>query len=966
MTMIKKVITVLLCCVLTMTAITPISTEAAAISDVKSSNSKYSAIKWAVDNGIMQTFSNRKFQMYTLVTELQLLTMIAKLDSNYSYSYKNDMIYNYYSDLNLPVNGGTDAKKRNGNVTRGQFARIYAALNGYDLSEPQAVQYLYMNEITKGTNGKKTYADYNPNKKIARGELAVFLYRIAKNGGISSEGLTGTANGKDNNKISLPLNFISNGKTVNLEGTSSSNKNDISGYPNATNPVQNISVSTEELTANGEDAALIKIELKDSYGDPIAQDTSLQFRVESKLKKAMLSASPNSREGSVDSIIVESDGGELTAYVTAPALTKSAKDIITFELINNDNPKFSSYKDKEITVNLRYVPKPELRIQYKVYDPDQPDWTNQNAGSGNQQSQAPEFDEGDIDITSRNKEQENYTFTATHVGSQVKDDSVDYRYAKLLFENQEISPWLFEEILKRKDGEIGLENYPLKVKYSREDGVPQYEIYTSSLNDYPNNTLSLSAESDVILYLLGYIPDELDDVTLVHYDSIKKISAIFNKISTYEQNQLYRSEYSDKVSQIRGYESTVDRLKANEELAQRPEGMEKYTKVIVSLVAPGGQIITDYKGNVRITFNGLTRDVSFTTDTTDYVNNTGHQGAAVAYFDMIKYGKAEVTAEVLSLDERYKNSFKDLIGVEKSEMIFTNPRFEDNKCERDVEVAYVVDQSGSMKKIDPENYVAHKTKQLIEQIDATHNIAIRFNTKANIDAIGDAPTVSSSDIFKKDTIKGGTNIANGLSLALSNFTNDKLADDDEAASKSIILVSDGKTTKSQISAAIEKAKNLNVKIFTVAVGKQSETDLTVLKQLSTETGGQFFHITEIEMLHNVYQTALDAILCEDFVTDASCLNTNLIFTDAQMEIRRTNVIMTAFINTSCDNVGKVRVRFNSVHGEYYFDLIHRGENIFRAVQEIAKFEKFNLYDEIDFLAYDKDGNLIGTKTIRIQ
>ncbi len=950
MNKLKKLIIVLLCFTVTLSWITPPQkVEAATITDVKPSNSKYTAVKWAVDNGIMETYRGGKFQTYTLVTEAQFLSMIAKLDANYSFSYSADMLYNYYSELNIPLNGITNKAKRNANVSRGQFARIYAALNGLDLSEPQAVQYLYANGITTGTTGKKTYQDYQPNKNINRGDIAVFFYRIAKQGGLASDGLASPATGKDNSQITLPVNFMSN-STVELEnGNGNDNVNDWSNYPNVNKEVQNITISNEEIAANGADSTLIKINLKDSYGNEIPEDMSLQFKVSSKAG-AKISSTSNSNSG--DSIYAYSDGGELSVYVTAPKLNKSIKDTISFELVNNSDAKFSSYKNKKIEVTVRYVPKPELRISYETYNPLNPNSNGGNVDSGVKPINIPSnMKAGDIKIIEIDAE--NKTFKGTQ--SSKTNSAIEYEYANLQLGNQKISTWLFEKIVAQ--------NYSPTVSYSLDDdGRPIYNFHTNEVIKKEYNLEIKSQLSEIVLYLIELLPTEEDDVSLIYYDSIKAISAIYSKLSAYEQSYLTKN-FNEQITKLEDYEEIVDTLRENQQLVNRPDGMQQYTKVIISLVAPGGKIITDYKGKVRITYNGVSRDLEFNSNTKNYITNTGHAGAAVAYFDQVFEGESVVTAQLLPLNNQenpYEKTFKELINKEVTQTIFVNKNFAENSCSREVEVAYVVDQSGSMKKHDPTNHVSEKTKQLIKSINANHNIAVRFNNKGSMEKIGDAQTVSSANIFKSSNINGGTNIASGLDLALANFTSNS------ATSKSIILVSDGITTKSQINKVIEKAKNANVKVYTVAVGKQSETDFSSLQHISTETGGQFFHISKIEQLHDVYANISRSILCGEIISDNLCKSPETMFYDATIDIRRTNVTMTATINTNCDNVDKVKVQFSSVYGNYQFDLIDRGQNIYRATHDIAKFQNFNLYEDVEFLAYDENGNLVGSKTVKIQ
>ncbi len=996
MTTIKQGVAILLCTVLLVATWLPTTQQVEAasntITDIKKNTDKYNAAKWAVDEELMQLYAGGKFQPSTLVTELQLLTMLAKLDKNYHFSYSSDMLYTYYGDLNMPVNGVTNTKKRSANVSRGQFARLYAAMNGLDLSEPQAVQYLYTHEITKGLTGKKTYSDYAPNKSITRGDLAMFLYRIAKNGGIAVEGLSSASAGKDDSKITLPLNFVDSNGTVELTPpTTSSNGN--SNNPNALKAVQSINVSKEELTANGIDAAHVQIKLKDSYGNDIPYDTSLQFKVKSKVGARIVETPPTSgsqaklnESGSITT--VSSDGGEINVYVVAPTLKKSEKDVITFELIDTSDTKYASYRNQQIEVQLRYVPRAELRISYEVYDPDQPDWNGGNvvdgpkplpalpqgivvAGNGQLNKTIPFTPNGVIEVRDFDVDEltfdgykwENYTTSSGQiVNGQVRDDAIQYKNADLRIDNQPISVWLFEQILDRMiygdaDGNGGYGK--VNVYYTiNSEGRAVY-----NLQDVMDDHFTSQFESKIhalVVHLLTYFPKNTNDLTMVHYDSVKAVKAIFDSLSKADQDYLAKN-YKDTVGNLSGYNAKVDSLKESQEIVNRPEGMERYTKVIVNVVAPGGQVIKDYKGTVEIEFNGQRKVLSFNTNTTDYNTGTGYAGSAVGYFDSIVYGTSTATATLIksNIDPRYKDTLKDITGVPVKQSIFTNPKFNKNVCSLVTEVSFLIDQSGSMRTQDPNNYVAEKTKQLIRQIGSSNSTVIPFASNTGSLVKGTSTNlVNTTGLLDYDKMTSrGTNIPKALNVALNNF------DTDDKVAKSIILLTDGKSTESQIDSMIEKAKKANIKIYTIAVGSSKNVNLPVLNKLAVDTGGQSFHITDIERLHSAYQAIVDSILCAKFVSDASCDTTDGLFNVATVDVTRSTVIMTAEISKNCTNVTAVQVRFSSYSGDVNYGLISRGQNVFKTSSSIKKFNRFDLYNEVFFRAYDKDGNLIVEKQV---
>ena len=78
----RKTFALFLSVVLLLSTWLPFTTqvEAATISDVPTSNGKYTAINWAVDNGLLSLYTANKFDMNGNVSEAEMVTMFAKLD----------------------------------------------------------------------------------------------------------------------------------------------------------------------------------------------------------------------------------------------------------------------------------------------------------------------------------------------------------------------------------------------------------------------------------------------------------------------------------------------------------------------------------------------------------------------------------------------------------------------------------------------------------------------------------------------------------------------------------------------------------------------------------------------------------------------------------------------------------------------------------------------------------------------
>ncbi|MFF2796112.1 vWA domain-containing protein [Lysinibacillus xylanilyticus] len=965
MTYAKKAFLSMLCFVLILMTSAPAVTQAATkINDVPTNNSKFKAISWAVDNDLLSLNSANNFLPNEQLTEQELVVMFAKLDRNYALTYNDSVAYNFYSDFYLPFNGTYTTANRTKAVTRGQFARIYAAFKGLDLDEPQAVQYLYTNDISTGSTGQKTFANFNPSTKLTRGDSAEFLYRSVQNSSFAVLGLKRTAAGRDNDKITLPPGFMGSSNTEFEEPKD--NNNDFTGPEYVNNALQSIDVEKTDLIANGQDSTLITVSLKACKGDPLPDDKSYTFRVTSSYGAKIVDTSGEAVRN------VQSDGSTVSAIVIAPKLTKSVRDTISFELINNTDPNMKCLVGEKLNAHVRYSPQPEMRIDYQVYDPANTDDENGNVTPPYvPYEKLPEFfTENIVNVHWIDREeklfsigqQTNVTNSLGNVenkylqygGSDTKYPALGYENAILQFENYNISVWLFEEIVEKRLKDSV--NDTIEIMYMiSDDGRPIYRI--QGIDDAIASQVENINPVGAIIQLMGYLPDE-KKLTLEHYDSVMKIYAIFTSLSNYDRTVLLKYQGGKLLGQVEAYKKRVEALKESAEAASRPSGKDRYTKVMVTLVRPGGEIITDYQGTVKIKFDGVEKTASFVTNTSDYLNNTGSPGTAVAYFDSVIYGKSKAEATLVNkIDPRYATILKDLKDKTITKEIFTNPYFSKNSCSLATEVAYVVDYSASMKASDQTNYRGKKMMEVIDQIKAKNNIVIETNTKATILGEGTTDNVLKKDLYKASKEKGATDIFAGIDLALSKFSNDS------KTSKAIIVVSDGKTSKSKMTKVLNDAKNKGVKVYTVSMGKKSQVNDAILMQLAAETGGTYYHANDNLQLHQVFQKIIDSILCK--TSSSSCVNPENLFEEATVTLRKGNITMNARIDGNCTNVAKVNVRFPSLSGDVQFELNKRSDSVYMLTKTVQTMQDFKVNNEIEFVAYDKDGKIIAIKTVSI-
>ena len=944
------------------------------IRDIKTSDAKYKAAKWAVEKDVLQLEAGNRFNKSGVMTEAALLKAFAKLDANYPYTISNDMVYNYYSELNIPLKGAYDKSKRNSAVTRGEFAVIYAAMFGLDLSEVQAVRYLYLNEITTGTTKEKTYESYSASKKLTRGELAVFLYRMNKKKTLRAEGLDAAATGADNKRITIPSNFVANesGDVIVETGTPGTSEMP-ENIADVMKEVQNVSIQKSELIANGVDYTRVDLKLKNSYGEDIDYTESLQFKVTSKYNNSdvvVLSEDADSyakittNPGNAAASTIYSDGGDLTFYVTAPKTTKSYKDTIYVELVNNTSKAYSTFKNKRIEIPIQYAPKAELRVSYEVYDA----YTADYVGGGDQEQEKwailpSTIPTGVVNIYDLDADEK--TFKVTTGTAAEQGLVVGYEGASLSIAGLPISEFLFEKIVQQYFKENALNLPTLNVIMGSDvNGNASYDLPFSIVpSKYINEFSSGDPEEYAVLsYLVSLLPSSINEFSMAYYDSVKKIQEIFYAIPDSTVNNV--PGLTSLKTPISGLVQLADTEYQNQLDAQKAK-QTSHTKVKVSLVAPGGQIITNYRGPVVIEYNGVRQQVMFSTDTTNTLNDTGHKGTAVAIFDDLIYGESEVevTLPYYAADTRYATLLNSLYNEPQTTSIYATKSLDDRACITFSEVAVVVDGSSSMYKYDPNNQVGTVAKQLINKMEADPTIAVRFNTKGLLEKKGtkDAVLALDSGLFSLQNRKGGTSMYRGVETAINNFE----SIGDNSVKKAIIIISDGLTNSSEASRIINLANANDIELHTITLGSQVDSNQQLMKRLAAETEGTYAHAADAGDLSTAVQVVYDKVICNFSSSTEVCSSIDL-FEEASVTIYPKQVRLSSEVNANCTNVEKIQVRFYSGGADLVLNLKNQGHNFYELYYDVSSLNSLNLENAVEFIALDSDGKELYTKTVKVQ
>lgn len=968
----KKWVVMFLCAILLIGTNLPFmpKVQAASMSDVPTNHWVHQAANWAVDNKLMSLQAG-KFNPKAAITEADLVKMFAQLDVNYPFSANTEMFYNYYTELNIPLDGSLSKAKRIQPVSRERFAIIYAAMQGLDLSAIQAVRYLYVNEITTGANNKNTYESFNPKNNLTRAEAATFIYRMAQKSKLAVEGLSENASGRDNSKVTIPVGFVeSELPDIELEEVPSGTTEPSPSRPIAMKEVQGVKVTNKSLIANGVDSTLVTIKLKDSFGRVIPNDESLQFQVTSKLNESDVIAQDeedyfgkvriSNMPSSAPSNVIWSDGGEVNFYVTAPKLTKSYKDTIYLELVNNDEKKYAGFKNKRIEIPVQYTPQPELRVSYQVYDASVASYIGDNNIEQEKVQFYPEtIPQGSITVTNFNQDEKLIT-----VKGQDRDLPYEGATLSLGGSSYHISEYLFEKILDEAfedfteleiniyrgvNGELGL-NIPFTVIPSVHQGIMQ---------DAPE-TLA------IVSYLLSLLPSSFNDFSIAYYDSVIAVQAIYNMIPSAVLN----SGSNAKLAQIKNAMSALNELAQNvvqAEIDAQKEKSSSHTKIAVSLVAPGGQIITNYRGNVQIEYNGVRQVVPFTSNTTNNLTGTGHAGAAVFVYDGLVYGDSEVKVTLLDdkQDTRYEKLLAALYEKPYTATIFADRPINDRDFYSESEVAIVADLSNSLNKVDPYDHISLKLTEMIERLDAEPTIALQFNSEATFLTSDTAENVLNygPNLFDASYRQGGTNLLNAVKVAVSKYK----SIGDRSIQRNMIIVTDGKTKSGQITQIINLAKRNDIMLHIITLGSKSEVNPAQMQRIATNTNGSYFHANSYKSLSNALQGAYDAIVLR-YKSDGNICTVDNMIEDSKLAIQNGYLHLQSVVNPNCTttSVDKVKVQFFGDTMNLQLDLHHIGHNYYELVYDLNRINMFDVYGEIEFIAYNASGDVVATKRVKAQ
>ena len=177
------------------------------------------------------------------------------------------------------------------------------------------------------------------------------------------------------------------------------------------------------------------------------------------------------------------------------------------------------------------------------------------------------------------------------------------------------------------------------------------------------------------------------------------------------------------------------------------------------------------------------------------------------------------------------------------------------KNDKGYEISLILDASGSMKEYDKFGIVKEIVTDFVDQ---------RKHDKLALSIFADFAYVAVPLTYDKKSIKRlleriDVGIAGTRQTALNEalFLSSNLFKSSKSKEKIAILLTDGvdNTGTIPLDVAIKTAKKYGIKVYTVGVGQEGvDFNSEVLKNISKETGGEYFSADTIEKLKEIYKT----------------------------------------------------------------------------------------------------------------
>jgi Ca-activated chloride channel family protein len=240
------------------------------------------------------------------------------------------------------------------------------------------------------------------------------------------------------------------------------------------------------------------------------------------------------------------------------------------------------------------------------------------------------------------------------------------------------------------------------------------------------------------------------------------------------------------------------------------------------------------------------------------------------------------------------NLRKDNVGIEENGKACTVSSIEKISRNKAVNVALVVDHSGSMgptlwqvlndtielENLDDSNMPIGKARAALKKLVSGWNFnkdsiaIVGFSDYSDINYPLSNNKAGLLRTINKLKAIGGTALYDGLLKGLNTLNAN-------SGMNAVIALTDGRDNESRhgLRYVIRKAKKLNIPVYMIGLG---DVDETILSKIASETGGQFYHTDSASSLSAIYDAISKNILA---VYELKYISRNLASSDTSKEIK---------------------------------------------------------------------------------
>ncbi|MBW4082350.1 VWA domain-containing protein [Paenibacillus sp. S150] len=177
------------------------------------------------------------------------------------------------------------------------------------------------------------------------------------------------------------------------------------------------------------------------------------------------------------------------------------------------------------------------------------------------------------------------------------------------------------------------------------------------------------------------------------------------------------------------------------------------------------------------------------------------------------------------------------------------------------DVVMVIDDSGSMMQSDPGNSRYTAAEALVQRMDEDNQVAVvTFSHDASV--VQPLIPLSSADNREKvssvinslQTTEGGTNISGALTEAINVINSDNKS----GRGAMVIMLSDG-FSQFDTSTELTEYADRGIAVNTIGLALDDPSGSALLQDIATATGGQYYDVTNAELLGGVFQQIYDRL-----------------------------------------------------------------------------------------------------------